>query len=166
MIDAVRVIPEQVIDASKIAPAAMRGKILEFEKALLSGPSAVHLFPIEHYFAPGLYLRQMTMPKNGVITGRIHRTEHYCILAKGEVSVVTEDGTKRLSAPAVVHSLPGIKRAMFAHDESVWINVHHNPTDERDLERIEAIFTANSFEELAAPAAPVLIEERKEPCPS
>lgn len=128
--------------------AEMRGKILALEAALLAMPQLE--IPIKHYFAPGLYLREMTMPKDAVITGKIHKTEHYCILAKGDVTLVTEGGRERIKAPHVVHSMPGAKRAIHSHEETVWINVHHNPTNERDLEKIDEIFVSNSFEEAIA----------------
>lgn len=124
----------------------MRGKIQALEAAILAQPERLIEFPLKHYFAPGLYLREMTMPKGAVLTGKIHKTEHYCILAQGEVSVGTEEGMKRLKAPAVVHSMPGTKRALYAHDEAVWVNVHHNPTNEQDLERIESLYTVPTYQ--------------------
>lgn len=138
----------ELVEPETRSPAEMRGKILALEAAMLAQPELLVEFPLEHYFAPGIYMRQMTVPKGGTLTGKIHKTEHLCVLAKGEVSVWTEGGMKRLTAPAVVHSLPGIKRAMHAHEDSVWINVHHNPTNEWDLEKIEEIYTAESFEAL------------------
>jgi hypothetical protein len=107
----------------------------------------IHIEP-KHYFAPGIYLREISIPKDVTLTGMIHKTEHYCILSKGEVSVYTDQGIKRIQAPAVIHSMPGIKRVMYAHEDSVWTNIHHNPTNEKDLEKIEDIFTTNSFDEL------------------
>lgn len=126
-------------------PIEMRGKILEMEAVMLAMPQIE--IPIEHFFAPGIYMRQMTMPGGAVITGKIHKTEHYCILAKGSVTIVTEDGRKTIASPHVVHSMPGAKRAIHAHSDAVWINVHHNPTDERDLDKIDDIFVVETFEQ-------------------
>lgn len=127
-----------------------RAKILELEAVMLAMPQAE--IPIAHHFAPGIYLREMHMPHGAVITGKIHKTEHYCILTKGSVTVVTEGGRKDYSAPAVIHSMPGVKRALHAHEDSVWVNVHHNPTDERDLEKIDDLFVVDRYEQLPGAA--------------
>lgn len=126
----------------------MMSKIMQLESVIIQMPQIE--IPIEHFFAPGIYMRQMTMPKDSVVTGKIHKTEHMCVLAKGSVAVANENGSKVYTAPAVIHSMPGTKRALHALDEVVWINVHHNPTDEQDLEKIEEIFVVNSFAELEA----------------
>ncbi len=134
-------------DEQTRTPAEMRDKVMQMEAVMLAMPERQIEIPLKHYFAPGIYMREMTMPKDATVTGKIHKTEHYCILTKGKVSVLTDEGMRTLEAPSVVHSLPGIKRALYAHEEVVWINVHHNPTNERDLDKIEEIFTAKTFEE-------------------
>ncbi len=102
--------------------------------------------PLRHYFAPGIYMREISIPKGVTLTGKIHKTEHLCVLSKGKVTVWTDDGMKTIEASHVVQSMPGIKRVMHAHEDSVWINFHHNPTNERDGEKIEDIFVCDSFD--------------------
>lgn len=132
------------------SPEEMRSSILKLESAMLSDKSIqVHIEP-KHYFAPGLYLREIFIPKGVVLTGRIHKTEHLCVLSLGKVSVYTEDGMKTLEASHVVHSMPGMKRVLYAHEDSVWINCHHNPSNEHDLDKIEEIYTTGTYEELTA----------------
>jgi hypothetical protein len=104
----------------------------------------------KHYFAESLYARELFIPKGTTLTGRIHKTEHLCVLSLGEVSVQTETGIERIKASTVVLSKPGIKRVLYAHEDSVWINFHHHPTNEKDLDKIEEIFTVGTFEELEA----------------
>jgi quercetin dioxygenase-like cupin family protein len=100
-----------------------------------------------HYFAPGVYMRQIFIPKGVTVTGKIHKTEHLNILSQGELSVWTEDGVKRLKASTVIKSKPGIKRVGFAHEDSVWITVHHNPEGETDTDKLEEMLIAKTFEE-------------------
>jgi quercetin dioxygenase-like cupin family protein len=107
----------------------------------------VHIEP-KHYFAPGLYMRSIDIPAGVTLTGKIHKTEHFCIVAKGDVSVMTDDGVKRLTAGAILHCKPGIKRAMFAHCDSVWINVHCNDDSTQDLEKIESKYVVDTFDQL------------------
>ena len=39
--------------------------------------------PLKHYFAPGVYLREIFMPAGSVVIGKIHKTEHFNIIQKG-----------------------------------------------------------------------------------
>jgi hypothetical protein len=125
----------------------LRAKIVGLEAAIKAQPDQQIEIDIKHHFAPGLYLREMLMPKNSVVVGKIHKTEHLCILSKGKVIVVNENGRQLLEAPAVVHSVPGVKRALHALEETVWVNCHHNPTDERDLEKIDDVFVVDTFDQ-------------------
>jgi hypothetical protein len=141
----------------------LRGKIIELENSMLAMPECMTQedFDTGHYFAPGLYLRQLTIPAGVVLTGKIHTTEHFCILSKGDVSVYTEDGIKRLKASSVVHSLPGTKRVLFAHEESIWINCHSNPTNETDLNKIDEIFVVDTYDQFLEYAEQKSLEEVK-----
>lgn len=138
----------KVDESVNLSKEEMRGKIMQLESLMLADTeNQVHIEP-KHYFAPGIYSREIFIPKGVTLTGLIHKTEHLCVLSMGEVSVLTDEGMKRIKASTVVHSMPGIKRVLYAHEDSVWINFHHNPTNETDLEKIESIYTVNSFEAL------------------
>lgn len=88
-----------------------------------------------HYFAEGLYAREIFIPKGVLLTGKIHKTEHLNILSKGEITVWTEDGMKRLKSPYTLVSKPGTKRVGFAHEDTIWTTIH--ATKETDLEKLE-----------------------------
>jgi len=88
-----------------------------------------------HYFADGLYAREIFIPKGTLLTGKIHKTEHLNILSKGEITVWTEEGMKRLHAPFTMVSKPGTKRVGYAHEYTVWTTIH--ATKETDLEKLE-----------------------------
>lgn len=103
---------------------------------------------ITHYHAPGLYAREMWMPADCLITGKIHKTEHICVLSKGKVTVANGGESTTYEAPATIISKVGAKRAIYAHEESVWTNFHATELD--DPEEIEADIIAESFEELDA----------------
>lgn len=124
----------------------LREKVQRMEDALLGMPHAHIPEDVHHHFAPGVYMRELRIPKGAVLTGKIHRTDHLNILAKGEISVLTEHGVQRLTAPAVISSSAGIKRAGYAHEDCVWITVH--PTHETDLAKLEEQLIAPSFEAL------------------
>ena len=137
-----------IVESNELSKEQIRGRIMDLESAMLSNPDQlIHIEP-KHYFVPGLYAREIMIPAGVTLTGMIHKTEHLCVLSKGKVSVYTDEGMKTIEASTVVHSMPGMKRVLFAHEDSVWINFHHNPTNEQNLEKIEEIYTVKTFEEL------------------
>ena len=46
----------------------------------------------KHYFGPGLYVREVTMPTGAVVIGKPHKTEHLCVMLQGHMRVKNEDG--------------------------------------------------------------------------
>ncbi len=91
--------------------------------------------PVDHHFAPGVYMRQMNAKAGTLVISKMHRTEHMNILLTGSLTVATEDGIELLKAPVVLKSMPGTKRIGYFHEDSSWITVH--PTNETDLDLIE-----------------------------
>ena len=98
--------------------------------------------PVKHHFSQGVYAREITIPAGTLLTGKIHKFTQLNILSFGEISVLTEDGVKRVSAPFTVVSPPGTKRIAYAHSTCVWTTIHG--TNETDLEKIENHFIAES----------------------
>lgn len=91
--------------------------------------------PVDHHFAPGVYMRQMNAKAGTLVVSKMHRTEHMNILLTGSLTVATEDGIELLKAPLVIKSMPGTKRIGYFHEDSSWITVH--PTRTTDLDLIE-----------------------------
>lgn len=120
-----------------------RANIQALEEHLLTCVQAE--MPLRHFFAQGLYARELTIPQHCVLTGAIHKFEHINILAKGDMSVATDDGVLRIRAPYVMVSKPGTKRAGFAHEESVWITVH--ACEAKTEAEAEALLVTNSFQD-------------------
>lgn len=146
------------------ASHATRAAVIDFETWALKQPQVE--CPVRHYFSQGVYAREITIPKGTILTGKIHKYQQLNIMSKGELSVLTENGVIRVKAPFTIISPPGTKRIAYAHEETVWTTVHG--TEERDLERIEMHFIAQSEDEylafarqiegdaLVAPKAPCL----------
>lgn len=122
-----------------------RDKIMSFERELKK-LEQVDL-PVEHHFAPGIYMRRMLIPAGVCLTGKIHKHVHLNICT-GDISIYTEDGPKRLTGQHIMLSSVGVKRVGFAHTDTTWITVHLNPTDETDIEKLEHMYVTNDFEKL------------------
>lgn len=107
--------------------------ICQLQAAMQEHPQAE--LPVDHTFLPGQYVRTLRMPAGSMVVGKRHRHRHLLIVT-GHVTVRTEDGMVELQGTHVVDSMPGMKRAIYAHQDSVLITTHL--TEETDLERIEA----------------------------
>lgn len=107
-----------------------------------------------HYFAQGIYAREITIPAGTLLTGEIHKTEHLNIISKGRILVYTEFGTHEVCAPCTMVSAPGTKRVGLALSETVWTTVHG--THEKDLEKLRAELITDEFQKLEVGGAPCL----------
>ena len=103
--------------------------------------------PIRHFFMDGVYVREMTMFKGTLVVGAIHKHLHMCFLLKGHVTVANEEETIDHIAPCFIVSTPGIKRVLFANEDSVWYNTHKNPSNTEDLCDLEKDIVAITYEE-------------------
>ena len=66
--------------------------------------------PLEHFICNKTYVRQITLPKDMVLTGKVHNFDHTSILSKGDVTIMTDEGVTRIKAPATWVSKAGTKR--------------------------------------------------------
>lgn len=121
-----------------------RKDIMEVQGAMLQLDQVE--IPIKHYYANGFYAREMTMPPGVALIGKIHKSEHICIVSKGEVTVMSEEFEGKIQAPYTYVSKPGAKRALYSHTEVVWTTIHM--TDEEDLAKLEDELIAESYNAL------------------
>jgi hypothetical protein len=119
-------------------------------------PDALPDCTLTHYFVPKdkkygccTYARQMFIPKGTVIVGKIHRHQHLNFILQGKVSVATEFGKKYFEAPCVFISEVGLKRAVVAEDDTLWVTVHLVEHEgEEHLDKIEDEVIAPNYAEL------------------
>lgn len=130
-----------------IATQDHRRDVFALENSMLAALGdknlAPHL-PVQNWFAQGMYARSLTIPENGVLTGAIHRQDHLSILLKGEMTITTEHGPKRIHAGDVFVTRAGSKKAGFAHVESVFLTVER--TNETTEEAAQAHLVTNDYE--------------------
>lgn len=137
-----------------------RKKIIEFEKALISNADGVNIegdgkhilteskiAPIKHTFADGVYVRQMDLKKDSVVVGAIHKHLHVWFLLTGHISVATEDTVEDYLAPCYVVSTPGVKRVILANEDSIFVNIHKNPSNTEDIDELEKEIVALNYKE-------------------
>lgn len=136
---------ESVVTTEQLPVAQFRTSIMQVQEELAQLPQLE--CPVFHHFAPGSYARECHLPEGSLVIGKIHKHAHINVISRGRVSVMTEDGRKDLQAPCTFVSLPGTKRAVYAHEYTVWTTVH--VTNNTDLDAIEAEIIVPSYDELA-----------------
>ncbi len=111
---------------------------------------------LKHYFTPKdeeygccTYAREMMIPKGTLIIGKIHKHQHLNFITKGKVKVFTEFGEKYLEAPCTFISEVGLKRAVYAEEDTLWTTVHLTKfTNEENLDKIEEEVIAPNYNDI------------------
>ena len=127
-----------------------REKIAELENSVaefgMQGGELHEANPVKHTFAGGCYIREIYNPANHLVITKIHKKEHPFFLMKGSMSILTEEGIQEIEAPYQGVTKPGTKRAIYTHEECVFITVH--ATDNTSIEDIEEEVVCTSYEDL------------------
>lgn len=92
-----------------------------------------------HWHCEGAYVREFFLPKGSVVTGEIHKSSCINILLQGKIKLVQSDGDKIVEAPHIYVAPPGEKKAAYALEDSIFLNVH--ATEETDPQKLRDIFT-------------------------
>jgi len=111
---------------------------------------------LTHYFTPKdeeygccTYAREIKLPKGSLVIGKIHRHQHLNFITQGKVIVYTEFGLKHLEDPCTFVSEVGLKRAVYAVEDTLWTTVHLTKfNSEEELSKIEDEVIAPSYEDL------------------
>jgi len=93
--------------------------------------------PITHEFTDGVYIRKMTMPEGELVVGAIHNHLHVWFLLKGRVLISNNGEEIEHVAPCYTLSEPGAKRLIYAVEDSIFVNIHKNPSNTRDIKELE-----------------------------
>ena len=129
-----------------------REKISELEKSVINAESGMtgevlhKANPVKHTFAGGCYVREIYNPANELIITKIHKKEHPFFLMKGEMSILTEEGIQHIKAPYQGVTKPGTKRAIYTHEECIFITVH--ATENTTIEDVEEEVVCTKYEDL------------------
>jgi hypothetical protein len=126
-----------------------RVKVEKAERILERLPQAD--CPVTHHFAPGVYMRELTIPQGVLLTGAVHKTEHLSVLSKGHIYILNGEDRMELIAPATVLSPKGVKRAIYAVEDSTWMTIH--ATTETNTAKLVEELTTSTEEELAGGSA-------------
>jgi len=118
-------------------------QIENLERELLSLPQVE--CPLKHSFAPGVYMREITMPAGSLIIGHEHLTEHFNVILTGKARVMIDGVIEDLVAPCYFISKPNVRKVLYIVEEMKFATIH--PTEETSVDVLEQtlIRKSNSF---------------------
>lgn len=119
-----------------INPAPTREQIIRLQEAML--PQQCEQPEPTHFFAPGMYLRELTVPAGMLLVGKTHKHAHFLVVTKGRAEVISEFGRTIVQPGHISVSQAGVKRIVLALEDTQFITVHLNPSDTQDLSVVEA----------------------------
>ena len=126
-----------------------REKIQRLQEAML--PIQCEQPEPRHFFAPGMYLRELVVPAGMLIVGKIHKHEHFLLVLKGRAEVISEFGRMVVESGHISISPAGVKRVVLALEDTQFVTVHVNKEDSQDLAVIEAEHIETEILGLCAP---------------
>ncbi len=121
--------------------ALLRAKISSLENVVKNQAQIV--FKLQHRFSKDVYAREIFIPKFTLLVGKIHKFSNLNIISQGDLTFFSIDGAFRVQAPHSFVASPGVKRVIYAHEDSIWTTIHG--TKETDLEKIEAEVIAKDY---------------------
>jgi len=115
-------------------------KIEQMEDVLLEMPQVD--IPVENLFVNGMYARKILIPRDTILTGRVHLADYVDIMLSGDITVATPDGVKRFTGFNIFEGKQGRKRAGYAHEDTHWVTVHRTEIKDAD-EYVKAMTVFN-----------------------
>src|SRR6478735_1025784 len=99
----------------------------------------------QHLFAEGVYIRVAYVKAGMIGMGHEHRQETINTLLKGKIRLLNDDQSMlELQAPAFFTSAPGVRKVAHFIEDTIFLNVLPNPTNETDIGKLEDLFVVKS----------------------
>jgi hypothetical protein len=120
------------------------------EGAVVPAYKHTHHFSDKHpVFGCHIYGRELFVPANSVLTGKIHKHPTMNILLKGKLVVVSEEGRKIVEAPATYMAKAGERKVGYTLEDCLWVTVILSETaGEENINDIVDFQTTMSYADL------------------
>jgi hypothetical protein len=100
----------------------MRDKIQILQTELAKMPQYEPL--TKHTFHAGMYCREVFRHAGVLVVGKVHKKEHFYLIAGGTVAITTDDGVQVVTGPHLLCCKPGTKRAVYAETDALCMTFH------------------------------------------
>ena len=125
-----------VVPPPKAGAIVLSARFDEIEAKMADQPQV--RLPLNHIFTPGLYIREVLLPRGTLLTSKIHMLEHPFVISHGRVKVwsgIDGEEAQELGAPYTGITKPGTRRIIYAYEDTIWTTFH--VTKETDIAKIE-----------------------------
>lgn len=127
--------PIRLLHLSSERLDAIEASLIEaVEAGLVQEPTV----PLKHYFVPGMYVREVFMPRGSLVVSMKHTTSELNIIPRGRAIVRSGDELRLVEGPCSFESEAGIRKIVLMLEDTIWQTAHHNPDDVRDLKILES----------------------------
>jgi hypothetical protein len=114
-------------------PLDMLGAVERLQAELVKMPQ--YEPETRHHFHGGMYCREVWRDVGVLVVGRVHRKEHFYMVVTGTVLITTDEGVQRVTAPTLLLSKPGARRAVYSETPALCMTFHRtNATTVEDAE--------------------------------
>jgi hypothetical protein len=116
-------------------------KINALQDAVAAAPQVE--LEMKEYVSGNVYVRELRIPAGIIVVGKVHKHESIGI-SIGDIVLVDQDGSRRLTG---IHSAPapkGTKRVALAIEDSIFFSCHSIPDDADDIENY---LVCNTFDD-------------------
>ncbi len=129
------------------APVAPRPTPRDFEslEAAMLDAAQVEL-GFTHHFASGVYAREMSAPAGALVLGHAHKTDCINIVLAGRARVMVSGSgeVRTVKAGDVFVSPAGVRKLGYVEADLRFLNIHPNPENETDLQKLEDTYVEKS----------------------
>ena len=135
-----------VTSNSYLSPDRIRRRIkmLEVEQKLMEIPEQIDP-GVTHFMHGDTYIRSMFIPAGLLIVGRIHATDHICMI-EGDIYVSDEFSDEHYQGFTMFHSPRGSKRIVRTERDSRFTTIHHIPgAGNMSIEEIEEMLSYTNY---------------------
>ena len=119
----------------------VRAGIIALEQEVLNLPQIN--FEVKYYIAGGMVAKELFLPKDSIVTGKIHLKEHLVHVSLGHVIVVEDTQRYSVRGPCTFVGKAGSKRAVLVLEDTVWTAFH--TTTKNTIEECEAELVTNDY---------------------
>lgn len=103
------------------------------------------VIPVKHILLPGLYARQIEIPADCRLIGKVQVSPHLNFVLEGDITFMVDGVVRRVGAGWSGAIDGGTKKIGYAHARTVWMTVHPNPDNETDTAVLEQRIAADSY---------------------
>lgn len=126
----------------------MQAKV-DLKKLAKELPSTDHVeCPLNHYFAPNIYVREIFMPAGSLVLGKTHLTTHLNSVVMGCVRLMMNNKIQEISAPYTFVSEAGTQKALYIVKDCIWQTTHYNPTNTQSVSELEDVLVEDNNDQL------------------